>query len=89
MAVLKRVVLGDLSHLLPMPDRGFQLFPRNPRGRVVNVEDPFWRRVLRDRSMKIHPTHPAPEDTPPVDDRAAPADEKPKRAATRTNNGDE
>lgn len=51
MSKLVRCVLANLAHDLPMPDRDFQLFTKSKKGRVVDVESPFYRALLADGSI--------------------------------------
>jgi len=62
MAKLVRCVLANLEHTLPMPDRGYHLFPQSEHGRVVDVEKPFYRAALNDGSILRHPDPKAAED---------------------------
>lgn len=43
--------LADLSHTVPMPDRGFRLFAQSEEGETIDVEHPFYRTMIADGDL--------------------------------------
>ena len=65
--------LADLSHMLPMPDRGGQLFPQTEEGLPIDPEHPFYRVLIVDHDIIPVESSSASRADPPPAAAGAPA----------------
>lgn len=70
---LKRYRLANLTHTVPMPDRGGRLFEQTEEGMTIDVENAFYATMIKDRDLV-----PAEEPAAPPVVAPSPTPEKPK-----------